>query len=177
MLIKENQNQKMIKKKSEPKDGKGKSEVDKEKSEPNPEKSIAERTKLRRKRIAEIEKEEKNISKVWFRNYFTKYQDLSDMYKKLCETEGTRNEAQVYLIKEALNKIKEDLKYDFFKNEENIIKDFEKVIDIIERILYFNQLDQLGQGLKILTPNQILSRLPIILAQLNTGNNSEKVKN
>ena len=32
------------------------------------------------------------------------------MNKKLCETEGTRNEAQVYLIKEALNKIKEDLK-------------------------------------------------------------------
>ena len=58
MLIKENQNQKMIKKKSEPKDGKGKSEVDKEKSEPNPEKSIAERSKLRREGIAEIEKAE-----------------------------------------------------------------------------------------------------------------------
>ena len=42
---------------------------------------------------------------------------MSDMYKKLSETEGTRNEAQVYLIKEALNKIKEDLKYKFFKNE------------------------------------------------------------
>ena len=34
-----------------------------------------------------------------------------------------------------------------------------------------------GQGLKILTPNQMLSRLPITLAQLNTGNNSEKLKN
>ena len=32
------------------------------------------------------------------------------MNKKLRETESTRNEAQVYLIKEALNKIKEDLK-------------------------------------------------------------------
>ena len=36
---------------------------------------------------------------------------------------------------------------------------------------------QLGQGLKILTPNQILSRLPITLAQLKTRNNSEKLKN
>ena len=36
---------------------------------------------------------------------------------------------------------------------------------------------QLGQGLKILTPNQILSRLPITLAQLKAGNNSEKLKN
>ena len=37
--------------------------------------------------------------------------------------------------------------------------------------------NQRGQGLKILTPNQMLSRLPISLAQLNAGNNSEKLKN
>ena len=34
-----------------------------------------------------------------------------------------------------------------------------------------------GKGLKILTPNQKLNRLPISLAQLNVGNNSEKLKN
>ena len=34
-----------------------------------------------------------------------------------------------------------------------------------------------GQGLKILTPNQMLSRLPITLTQLKAGNNSEKLKN
>ena len=34
-----------------------------------------------------------------------------------------------------------------------------------------------GQGLKILTPDQMLSRLPITLAQLKAGNNSEKLKN
>ena len=33
------------------------------------------------------------------------------------------------------------------------------------------------QGLKILTPEQTLSRLPISLAQLKTGNNSQKFKN
>ena len=37
--------------------------------------------------------------------------------------------------------------------------------------------EQRGQGLKILTPNQMLSRLPISLAQLKAGNNSEKLKN
>ena len=37
--------------------------------------------------------------------------------------------------------------------------------------------NQQGQGLKILTPNQILRRLPVALAQLNAGNNSEKLKN
>ena len=35
----------------------------------------------------------------------------------------------------------------------------------------------IGKGLKILTPNQMLSTLPISLAQLNAGNNSEKLKN
>ena len=37
--------------------------------------------------------------------------------------------------------------------------------------------NQPGQGLKILTPDQMLSRLPITLAQLKAGNNSEKLKN
>ena len=52
-----------------------------------------------------------------------------------------------------------------------------KIINIVKRIFYFNQLDQSGQGSKILTPNQMLSRLPITLAQLKAGNNSEKLKN
>ena len=34
-----------------------------------------------------------------------------------------------------------------------------------------------GEGLKILTPNQMLSRLPITLAQLKAGNNSQKLIN
>ena len=59
-----------------------------------------------------------------------------------------------------------------FKIEEN-----KKRIIIVERIFYLNQLDQSGVGLKILTPNQMLSRLPITLAQLKAGNNSEKLKN
>ena len=63
------------------------------------------------------------------------------------------------------------------ENRKFMIKEKEKLIDIVEHILYFNQLDQSGQGLKILTPNQMLSRLPISLAQLKAGNNSEKLKN
>ena len=39
-----------------------------------------------------------------------------------------------------------------------------------------NKKKQSGQGLKILTPNQMLSRLPITLAQLKVGNNFEKLK-
>ena len=39
------------------------------------------------------------------------------------------------------------------------------------------KINQQGKGLKFLTPNQILSRLRITLAQLKAGNNSEKIKN
>ena len=37
--------------------------------------------------------------------------------------------------------------------------------------------NQPGRGLKILTPSQMLSRLPISLTQLKEGNNSEELKN
>ena len=36
---------------------------------------------------------------------------------------------------------------------------------------------QQGQGLKVLTPDQMLSRLPITLAQLKAENNSQKLIN
>ena len=36
---------------------------------------------------------------------------------------------------------------------------------------------QEGQGLKILTPNKRLKRLPIALAQIKAGNNSESLLN
>ena len=59
----------------------------------------------------------------------------------------------------------------------SMIEENEKIINIVEYILYFNQLEQKQERLKILTPNQMFSRLPISLAQLKAGNNSEKLKN
>ena len=47
-----------------------------------------------------------------------------------------------------------------------------------KKILDFNkEIQKQGLGLKVLTPDQILRRLPISLAQLNAENNSEKMKN
>ena len=37
--------------------------------------------------------------------------------------------------------------------------------------------EQIGKGLKILTPTQMLKRLPITLAQVKAGNNSESLLN
>ena len=59
-----------------------------------------------------------------FKEYFTIYQNPSDMYKKLRMIESTRNEDRVYLIKEVLNKMKkiiknvlEDRKFMFEENK------------------------------------------------------------
>ena len=44
----------------------------------------------------------------------------------------------------------------------------------VERILYFNQLNQEGQGIKTLTASQVFSKLAISLARVKVGNNSEE---
>ena len=52
----------------------------------------------------------------------------------------------------------------------------EKILEIVKDILNLNkQNQQKGQG--ILTPDQMLNRVPIALAQLQAGNNSKKLKN
>ena len=42
----------------------------------------------------------------------------------------------------------------------------DKILNFDERIVEFSSQNQEGQGLKILTPDQMLSRLPIFFAQL-----------
>ena len=51
----------------------------------------------------------------------------------------------------------------------------DKILKIVKEILDFNKQSQIGKLLKRLTPDQMLSRLPITLAQLNARNNSEKL--
>ena len=54
-----------------------------------------------------------------------------------------------------------------------------KILKTVNPILDFNlnKRKERGQGLKILTPNQMLSRLPLSLTQLEAVNNSEKLIN
>ena len=61
--------------------------------------------------------------------------------------------------------------------EERNVEKPDNIVKIVEKILNFNKQQQLGEGIKILTPNQMLSRLSISLAQLEAGNNSNKLKN
>ena len=63
-----------------------------------------------------------------------------------------------------------------FNARDNAIKFIE---DYSSMILEAKKLakEQEGTGLKILTPNQMLKRLPIALAQIKAGNNSESLLN
>ena len=61
--------------------------------------------------------------------------------------------------------------------EEKEIEQPSEIVDVVKKILELIKQNQLGGGLKILTPDQMLSRLLITLAQLKAGNNSQKLKN
>ena len=61
------------------------------------------------------------------------------------------------------------------KKETEIEKPY-NIVKVVKKILDINKHSQEGKGIRILTPNQMLSRLPITLAQLKAGNNSEKLK-
>ena len=111
-----------------------------------------------------------------FEDYFN-FSVPSALAKKLYETKNkNKNNELVELIKASWSNLKD--KTEKMSKEEIENKKAIKILKIIIEILDFNQIEQQeGQGLKILTPNQMLSRSPITLAELKAGNNSEKLKN
>ena len=64
-----------------------------------------------------------------------------------------------------------------FNARESAIKFIEDYGSMILEVRKLAREDQKGEGLKILTPNQMLKRLPIALAQVKAGNNSESLSN
>ena len=84
-----------------------------------------------------------------FNYYFSVYRNPSSMYEKLSETKNAKiHQDKVDLIKKVLSKLQRVVDY-APKDNPLKIEENKKIIDIVERILYFNQLNQSGQGLKI----------------------------
>ena len=95
------------------------------------------------------------------------------MAKKLFEIKDKKkNNDYVGEIRNRWRKLKD--KIEEMPRDEKKNRGLNKILEIAEKILKFNE--QSGKGLKTLTPNEMLSRLPITLAQLKTDN-SEKLKN
>ena len=105
-----------------------------------------------------------------FREYF-KYQDPSNILKVWATQKTKRNEIQVNLLKNALT----DFKNKIENMSENEFEQPNKIVNIVEKILESYEQKQGGSSLKILTANQMLSRLAISLAQLKAGNYSEQL--
>ena len=89
-----------------------------------------------------------------------------DLYKT---NHGEENNKLVSVINSGLKDLEKEIKE--MSKEEREIEKPNEIVEIVKEILNFNKQNQQGQGLKIL--GQILTRLPISLAQLKAGNNSE----
>ena len=80
-----------------------------------------------------------------------------------------KNNDLVIMIKSGLSYLKKVIEN--MSEEEKEIEKPNEIVDLVEKILDFNDQTQREQGAKILIPNQILSKLPIFLAQLKIENN------
>ena len=66
----------------------------------------------------------------------------------------------------------------FYKSREEVINLFSDYIEILSDANYnAKQNENKGEGLKKLTPKQMIRRIPIALAQVQAGNNSENSLN
>ena len=101
---------------------------------------------------------------------------LGNLLKQMKDLKNNpeKNRLLVNIIKSRIK----DLKNEIVKMTEDEIKTEkpDEIVDIAEKILKFNE-QQEKEGWNILMPSQMLSRLPIFLAQLKAGNNSENFKN
>ena len=105
---------------------------------------------------------------------YSQFQSLCDMQKKLSKTQNAQeNEKPVKEIRSRMI----DLNNETIKMSKNQNEKANEIMDVVAEILDFKEQYQQGRGLKILIPQEMLSRLPISLAQLKAGNNSEKLKN
>ena len=75
--------------------------------------------------------------------------------------------------KEVINNLEK-----FYKSREEVIKFFRDYTEMLSDASYNARKNETkGKGLKILTPEQMLQRLPIALVQVKAGNNSESLLN
>ena len=122
-----------------------------------------------------INKKETDINLELFKKHFN-FQRPSDIFNYLNNINDIeKNSKLVNVIISGLKDLKKEIKK--MSEEERKTEKPDKILKIVEEILRLYKQKQEGQGIKILTPNQMLSRLPVSLAQLKARNNSEKLKN
>ena len=152
-------------------------QIEKE-SEEESEESVGESQKANnfKKFIEYIEKESVDINYDLFKEYFN-FSLPTALAKKLYEIKNeNKNHELVKAIKNNWSHLKDEIKK--ISEDEKRTEQPDQMLEIVEKVPDFNEQirKQQGSELKILTRNQMLSRLPISLAQFKAGNNSDKLK-
>ena len=94
----------------------------------------------------------------------------NEFLNKLSEIKTGKKTTQQKNVVDNLNK--------FYLSREEVINFFKDYSEMIRDAGYkAKQNKTTGTGLKISTPKQMLQRLPIVLAQVKAGNNSESLLN
>ena len=122
---------------------------------------------------------------------FNEYMDSKELFNAIKNNQikfsEVRNKQNEFLNK--LNKVKIDKKideqkklinnlYKFYSSREEVINFFRDYIEMLSDANYDSKQNEAkGTELKILTPKQMLQKLPIALAQVRAGNNSESLLN
>ena len=145
------------------------------------------------KRIEEIEKKVdrnkmvyKGTNKIYdFRNFKTIHTFGNEIRNNI--SLDTANIEQMNLLSyiydftkktKPRNPTQKKLRADVLGSVFSLIEGREMVLNAFKsRIFQVSKESQEGEGLKILTPNQMLKRLPIALAQVKAANNSESLLN
>ena len=113
--------------------------------------------------------EETDIYEELCKKHFN-FQRPSDIFNSLNNINDIeKNNTLVNVIISGLKDLKKEIKE--MPEEERKIEKLDNIVKLVEEILKFNKQKQEGQGIKVLTPSQMLSRLSISLAQLEAGNN------
>ena len=131
--------------------------------------------KRTQRKIEEEEREEKRKKR---RAKKEEQEDTPNiMYKVLSETNNDKekNNKLVNIFKSGLRDLENEIEVMSKRERKN--KKPNNILTVVKNILKFNKHAQEGKGIKILTPKQMFNRLPIALAQLQAGNNSNKLKN
>ena len=156
-------------------------QIEKESEEPEEksEESVGESQKTNnfKKFIEYIEKESVDINYDLFKEYFN-FSLPTALAKKPYEIKNeNKNHELVKAIKNNWSHLKDEIKK--ISEDEKRTEQPDQMLEIVEKVLDFKEQIRKQQGLelKILTQNQMLSRLPISLAQFKAGNNSDKLKN
>ena len=123
---------------------------------------------MREKFLNEIKIEEKNKNYQIFNELFN-YHGPSFLVRDLHEDNQNKNDKIVKNINESLINLRNSINSKETPENENP----KKIGNIVEKILE----QQKCKGIKILTPKQMLQRLPIAFAQVIAGNTSKNLLN